>query len=101
MDIITLTTVNEFKSSSLALIRIQENGFQGHSPKSEIRLIRLNKPNNCKHYEYIHMIQVQNSYVIKRKEGLQILQISTIEGKYDHTHSKCLIPYCNIFAYIM
>ena len=38
MDIFTLTTVNEFKSPSLALIRVRESGFQGHSPKSEITL---------------------------------------------------------------
>ena len=84
MNMFTLITVNEIKSSSLALIRIQENGFQAHSPKSEIRLIRLNKPNNCKHYEYIHMIQVQNSYVIKKRRATERCK-HLIEGKYDHT----------------
>ena len=80
MDMFTLTTVNEFKSSSLALIRIQENGFQGHSPKSEIRLIRLNKPNNCKHYEYVHTIQVQKIPLVLRPPPNTILNWTQVFG---------------------
>ena len=38
-----LTTVIAFKSPSSALNRVQENGFQGHSPKPEIRLNQVKK----------------------------------------------------------